>query len=408
MCELSNSLQAGWVINRRICVVGVHGIDTSKHIPMVRELFGYGGDLIQSISYRGSWNDLSPVISIYFNNLKQISATVWNFQNRTSSDDDVQLIAKCCSQLQVLTVAQSKDLTDAALVAVAAHCHQLKAIHFRYCSAQITDQGFVPLVKNCPKLVELTFDTLAITDASLEAIARYLPRLRMFSTVKHDSTTNNGWIALAEHCSQLETLTLRECHDEVLIAVSRSCSKLKYLNVYACEHITNVGIKALSEHCVRLSTIRLSTATVTNSFISGDSIAMRSLRTLCLRGIDRVDETFIKLLAQHCPLLHTLCIAESNRINDAAVAALTGCKLLEVMLLANCAGAFNTGLITMVQGCTNMLGLTVNNNIRITDSTVRNIMQIAFPAMRVVRFLNCGNISAEVMRELSDWNDHHW
>ena len=89
----------------------------------------------------------------------------------------VETIVNCCPELEVLTIAGVKDITDVIPEALARNCQKLKNASFKNCD--LTDEGVCLLAVHCSDIVLLALSGIHdLTDLSIIALAENCPKLR--------------------------------------------------------------------------------------------------------------------------------------------------------------------------------------------------------------------------------------
>ena len=85
------------------------------------------------------------------------------------------LVSNCCN-LEVVTMAGLKGVTDTVALAVARRCPEIQHISFRNCD--LTDLGICEMAAGCPQLCLLAVAGVhALTDKSIMALAEHCPHL---------------------------------------------------------------------------------------------------------------------------------------------------------------------------------------------------------------------------------------
>ena len=82
-----------------------------------------------------------------------------------------------CPNLDTITMAGVKGITDAIPEAIAAHCKSIKRVSFRNCD--LTDRGVCKVAVHCSELVMIALAGIHdLTDKSVIALAENCPNLR--------------------------------------------------------------------------------------------------------------------------------------------------------------------------------------------------------------------------------------
>ncbi|KAI9089579.1 hypothetical protein DFS34DRAFT_639085 [Phlyctochytrium arcticum] len=114
--------------------------------------------------------------------------------------------------LQELILSDCSFLTTATVSAVAASCHHLEILSLSFCCA-LTEEFADHLTKGCPRLraLDMSFCGMAITDASLETLARGLRWLERLSIRGCIQVTERGILILARYARHLRMLNVSQC-----------------------------------------------------------------------------------------------------------------------------------------------------------------------------------------------------
>lgn len=89
----------------------------------------------------------------------------------------VEEIVTRCSNLDTITMAGVKGITDAIPEAISTHCRNIKRVSFRNCN--LTDTGVCKVAVQCSELVMIALAGIHdLTDKSILALAENCPNLR--------------------------------------------------------------------------------------------------------------------------------------------------------------------------------------------------------------------------------------
>lgn len=111
----------------------------------------------------------------------------------------VELIASHCPNLEIITIAGIKDITDNIPDALAMHCKQLKQASFRNCN--LTDDGVCKVAVHCSELVMIALSGIHdLTDRSVMALAENCLKLRELYISGCDKITKQAVTYLQVKC----------------------------------------------------------------------------------------------------------------------------------------------------------------------------------------------------------------
>ena len=130
---------------------------------------------------------------------------------------------------------------DQGLKEVGRFCKQLEELSLRFCEG-VSDHGIVGIAEGCGKsLKSIGIAACArVTDAALKAVGSNCSMLRRF-TLDSECVQTEGVLAVAEGCSQLQTLRLQcvNVSDEALQVVGRNCTLLETLALFSFQKFTD-------------------------------------------------------------------------------------------------------------------------------------------------------------------------
>eukprot|EP00300_Choanocystis_sp_HF-7_P009500 c16466_g1_i1.p2 GENE.c16466_g1_i1~~c16466_g1_i1.p2 ORF type:complete len:399 (-),score=90.88 c16466_g1_i1:87-1283(-) len=170
-------------------------------------------------------------------NLERISLT----QMRVGLSS-LMTLTRHASNLTHLDLAGCRDVGDVALQGFARGCRHLRRVNLRQC-INASDKGVSPLVEACLQLEEIHLDGVAITDASLIALASYSKKLRSVSLSSHPvfhSLTSSALQNLGHGCPMIERLYLRSVR--LAVGVFDGFPRLIHLSLVTC-HLTSPNSK---------------------------------------------------------------------------------------------------------------------------------------------------------------------
>ena len=187
--------------------------------------------------------------------------------------------------------------------------------------------------------------------------------------------TNHTLKSIAEHCTGLQSLSLRHCReitDTGLIAISEHCPNLKSLNVDDSSQITDASIISISSHCTGLQELDLEGChRITDDSIISISLHSTGLQSLHLQDCDVTDAGMISI-STHFTGLQSLCLEGCPLITDASIIPIseycTGLQRLDVSLTA----ITDVSLIAIIKNCTGLQSLRTYRCNRLSINKLRN------------------------------------
>ena len=329
--------------------------------------------------------------------------------------NQVTALLRRCDGLRYVSMRGDRPLVDDQLVvALMAYCTSLRSLTLT--SGSLTDSAVAAMVRVHAGLVELNFACQEkLTDVALCAIAKHLPKLELLdvSFLRSNGISDDGVIALAQKCTALKTLRLCgiPVTDAALLAVAEHCPELQVLSLGDCDHISDVsflrsngisddGVIALAQKCTALKTLRLCAIPVTDAALLAVAEHCPELRVLSVGGCYHISDTGVIALVQRCAALKSLDLENTRITDDAVSAAAKNCPYLEELHLGalECdfkwdvtdnalrtiakylpklqalhlddrSGVSDAGVIELVRSCTALKTLDVSDTL-ITDAAV--------------------------------------
>jgi hypothetical protein len=158
--------------------------------------------------------------------------------------------------------------------------NQFKYTHHVVMRGPIRDDMAIFIISHCPCL--LSFDISLsggyssfypqLTDHALQSIAEHCTGLQSLSLKYCKEITDTGVITISEHCTNLKSLHVYysiHITDDSLISVSTYCTGLQLLNLSNCHQIKDASIISISTHCKGLKRCIFSYTAITDASLIG-------------------------------------------------------------------------------------------------------------------------------------------
>ncbi|KAJ1396268.1 hypothetical protein B484DRAFT_472328 [Ochromonadaceae sp. CCMP2298] len=190
-------------------------------------------------------------------------------------------------------------------------------------------------------------------DAALAALCRCNNQLRKLQVTTNCTPGNEGLRAIAAGCPLLEHLRIDSygVHrvawllDDIspgMLALARGLSHLQCFE-YKCDgHFPPAGLRALAQHCPELQEVSIANASHLDEG-SVVELARLNLRKLCLADAALVTDSTVAAIALHCPQIQQLALRGMRAATEEAYVLLKGAKLknlsLQVAITESGAGA---------------------------------------------------------------------
>ena len=182
------------------------------------------------------------------------------------------------------------------------------------------------------KINGVTLDGYWITDGSITSLVQKLPNLEtlVVHSYCHNLTAACGTkIAQLKHLKELN-LHYTKITDATLQAIAQGCSQLESLNLSDCKQLTGA--------------------------CGADIAKLTNLKRLYLRNTEITDIT-VQVIAAGCPLLEILDLSHCNNLSVAYGAALAQSTNLKQLDLSFSPNITDTTIQAIVTGCPNLEGL---------------------------------------------------
>jgi len=148
-----------------------------------------------------------------------------------------------------------------------------------------------------------------VTNHTLQSIAEHCTVLQSLSLRNFMYITGTGLISISEHCPNLQSLKIRNCHqisDASIISISAHCAGLQLLDLRGCVQITDASIISISTHCTGLQSLNLEECCqITDASITSISEKCTRLKELFVSGT-RITDASLIAISKNCTGLQYL------------------------------------------------------------------------------------------------------
>lgn len=224
-------------IGNRLLVVQKNATD--KVIVDIVERYG---QYVRSISLSGC-TQLTDKAAIVLAKCPHLTSA--NFSWCINMTDKAAIALAACPQLQSVDFSFC-DLTDAAMIALA-RCPQLQSVNFRLCT-QLSDNAVIALAANSTQLRSVNFNLCTqLTNAAAIALAK-CPQLQSAVFGDCNRLTNAAVVSLAK-CPMLQSVDFSWCvklTDTAAVALAE-CPLLQSVDFYGCKLLTDNAVISLAK-----------------------------------------------------------------------------------------------------------------------------------------------------------------
>lgn len=219
----------------------------------------------------------------------------------------IAAVCSKCNLLNSLRVDQCTDVSDASLHAICGS-GRLQVLTLGQCTA-VTDNTLELLARCSPQLVRLDLWGLGlVTDGGLRAIAAGCLALEHLDVSRCPRLTDAGLAEVPARCHRLRHLAFASCHagTDTLAAVGAHCQALEHLNANYSQQgrVSDVGLVAVANGCPALRHLEVcSSSGITDVSLVALAHNCRRIEHVDFSACPRVSDSGVNALATHCPTL---------------------------------------------------------------------------------------------------------
>ena len=339
------------------------------------------------------------------------------------TDVGLSWVGRGCPALETLVLRDCAKVSNAGVRAVSDGCHHLRAIDLKNCK-RVTDVGVRQLGQGCARLAKLDASGLfLLTDGmkrefgfeglqalsgccpemkdlhlngcfqvstlALKSIAKGFRDLRSLALGSCPNLTAEGLVSVTHACEGLTRLSLAHCGDcvtdECLKAIGRHSARLRILDLTDCDQITEKGVRALiPTHADRDDEPEQLALPPPGADGGGGRGATPqppptpgALSTASSGGGGGGRRASRRLWTKGCRELRTLDLTGCAGVGDNALLPFATSDFREPGLqhlhLAGCTGVTDTGVSWVVDGCHDIVTLSLKGT-RVTSSTMKSVL----------------------------------
>ncbi|GMJ14842.1 Regulation of Atalmt1 Expression 1 [Hibiscus trionum] len=353
--------------------------------------------------------------------------------------------------LERLSLARCKLITDMGIGCIAVGCRKLKSLCLKWC-LRVGDLGVKLIALKCKQIRSLDLSYLPITVKCLKSVIR-LQHLEDLILEGCHGIDDDGLSTLEQSCKSLKMLNLSNCQNvthtglsslingteqlqQIILAYGSSVtsdlakclltySKLQSIKLDGCI-ITWSGIKAMASldasfkelsfsKCLGLTDDGLSflvqsqkdlrkldiTCCRKITYTSIDSItsSCTCLTSLRMESCSLVPKEAFVLIGERCPFLEEL-DATDNEIDDEGLKSISRCSKLSILKLGICSNISDEGLAKVGSCCSLLKELDLYRSIAISDAGIAAIAD-GCPALEMINIAYNDKITDNSLTSLS-------
>jgi hypothetical protein len=256
------------------------------------------------------------------------------FTDGLISDSTLIAIGRLCSQLELLQVRvhSSRNLvTDCGVAAILNGCLLLRSSNLQIDWAG-SDDLRVALAERCPVTVLMLKNWRGIDNNLAQRLLMVCPSLTKVDFAHCDWVTDDTLAACVQHCPLLESISLAASATQctttgVLYVIKRCGRKLRELKAAYCMQLDDTVVLAVAQHCPLLREMQFP---------------------------PNISDAAITKLAESCPELTAVVLAESSISDTALLALATHCKKLSRVYVWRCANITMQGIRALALHCVDL------------------------------------------------------
>lgn len=179
-----------------------------------------------------------------------------------------------------------------------------------------------------------------VSDSVMQrVVARGGSCIRMLWLAKCWFVTDDALRCVAQHCPQLERLSLESCNvtSEGVALLARSCPKLQQIVLNNGREFANDALVQFALHCPNVMFFSAVNCDLDSGVLEQAICNWPQLVHLDIRNNPALGDTTLSELAQHCPQLEYVNFCGCPQASSTGIAALArGCKQLQFLDLNEC------------------------------------------------------------------------
>lgn len=237
-------------------------------------------------------------------------------------------------------------------------------------------------------------------------------------------SVNDGSVTPLQVCTQVERLTLTNCHgltDQGLISLITDNRRLLALDISGDSNITEASINLLALNCRLLQGLNISGCTkISNESLINVAERCKKIKRVSLTAFPppwmatnymqlkfndchQIDDSSIMAFARNCPNILEIDLHHCKNVGSEPVTALLQYgRSLREFRLANCDLITDSAFLNLPPNQTfqHLRILDFTSCVRLTDSAVEKIIEVA-PRLRNVVFAKCRNLTDVAVNAIS-------
>lgn len=322
------------------------------------------------------------------------------------------------------SVLENNNILRTIVPCISTHCRGLKVLELFRCSENIRPlllhiKSISELcLVDCAELVSNHFEGMECSSVTKLSIDGYAPR-DLQATI-WDMCPNlavysrrNGDVHVSPQVRPLQVVTLENCVVRTVEEFAGSLTSTSTLAVESCEHAAEWFARIVTASAMYTNiSISYNHAICINNFqVLGIAPSSRCLQVLCLASCPGLLTLTLRYICTRCVALTSLDISGNERLREDACTIVLEClpnlstlkanrlcisddalcsiaeSELEVLEIGHTCGYTDTGLMTLMDGCSSLRKLYINHNL--VNSLVRKIWKEKMPDLQFLARPTC-------------------
>ena len=306
------------------------------------------------------------------------------------------------SSLRSLSLENCFRVTDRGIVILARSCSSLRTINVL--NTLVTDNALSYLLRENPKLIELTATPSAVSERTVETLTKHCKELEYIHvehnvfapqllSVKQSSQTNetptltNRMIEmLARNCRLLQVVILRyplaAVDDYAMHHIGQYCKNIECVEIglrMAYGAFTDTGVMSLCANNSDLLRLDLTETLITDMSLCFIAERCQSLEHLSLGNTGPITDIGVLNIMKQCRNLDSFCLRSGahSRLTDLGVFAVaqSACSLNLIKLSLQFWNITDFGLYVLSKNLPNLMYLSVEGCIQLTNQGLREALK---------------------------------
>lgn len=335
-------------------------------------------------------------------------------------------VSLCGSRLDHLNLENCFKITDRGIMMIARHCSNLKIVNVL--NTVITESGLCYLIKESPNMKDLTASPSAVTEKTIETLARNCKQLETLHAEHNEYTppvthrlkkqehseilTSRMIESLAMNCRLLQVLIMK--YDVTYISewsitvLGFYCKHLECIEIGHIQHtipLSDAGVANLCSDLTMLQRLDLTETYITDITLCTIAKNCSSLEHLSIGNTGPISDIGIQHIMRGCPNLDSFCIQPGihSFITDLSIFAIAQavCSHNLIKLSLKYWDISDFGLYVLARNLPNLMYLSLEGCTQLTHTGLKDALQYLKNLQSLdLSFTKCVNTDDELF-ELS-------